>query len=184
MKRKVPMANHPLTEYHDGYDPIVYAWNARTALVQIAGWICTLVPSEGDAGRELSSFQRAAAVPLIEAAPERSATIPLGVLAVWASRRQDTARFDLVYGEVGRDPQLVHGVVFDRVAIRQSLRWLFQHRVAADALVQVETVRVPDTAEGVCVLRMRCGEWMGIVMCHVPGSRHGDDPLFGEAPNG
>lgn len=177
------MANHPLTEYHDDCDPIVYAWNERTALVQIVGWVYTLVPFEGEAGRELSRFQRAATLPLIEEAPQRSATIRLGELAVWANRRQDTLRFDLVYGEVRRDPQLVHGVVFDRVAIRQSLRWLFQHRVAADALAQVETVRVPDTADGVCVLRMRCDEWMGIVMCHVPGSRHGDDPLF-EVANG
>lgn len=169
-----------LTEYYDSSkEPVVYAWNARTALIEIERWCCALVPNEGEQGIAFSG--RAKLAPLIEATPEARTITSLGALTMWASRRsarEDTSDSMLSERyELTDDPQLVHGMIYSRRAIRESLQWLIQSRVSAGATVYVDSV---GTGHGYRILRMRCGDWMGLVMCYATGSRHGDDPLFPE----
>jgi hypothetical protein len=172
--------NMKLTKYYESSCPIAYAWNAHTALVQIERWVVALVPNEGEHLEPFTEERAERFRPLIEDPSDARASMRLGELTVWASRRVWVARYA---GERGNDPQLVLGAVFSRLAIRESLQWLMQNRVSSDAIVEVESVPVSHTeacGTPAHVLRMRCDRWMGIVMCHAPGSLHGGDPLFVE----
>lgn len=170
------MANHPLTEYHDAEDPLVFRWNERVAAVQLSRWCVTLVPHDGAKLDDPGSRFRDGLTQLLESEASMRKTISFGELSMWANRRIRT--------DVLGDPQTVLDAIYNRQVIRESLQWLYQHRVAGDADVYMRTVfteagrangkRCPGRA-----LIMRCNDWTAVVMNCIADA--GDDPLFGEA---
>ena len=103
-----------------------------------------------------------------EATSAASLRTNLGVVTAWAMRGE----LDTV------DPQRVLESIFDRNWIRHSLQWLYHHRVGFAEPFTLGLSAVDEIRPGARVLVMRCAEWMAFVMCRVPGSESGDDPLI------
>jgi hypothetical protein len=166
-----------LTEYHDAEDVHVFRWNKHLALVQLSRWCVTLVPTDGAKRRNTPDDCRSGLKSLLESDPSREAAIAFAQLSMWANRRA-------LVSSVG-DTQIILNAIYDRQCIRESLQWLYQHRVSGAAGVRLATVATMggstrgEETPGHALI-MRCGEWTGIVMNCIADA--GSDPLFPESP--